>query len=73
MTHTPTITQSLARIRAHIQKVIYHDEREHVLALEDLGEELASIDEWLCPMTGIGQDPESCAALGTRLGDGSHE
>jgi len=36
--------------------------------LEDLGEDLITIDEWLCPLSGVGPAIEACRSAGARVG-----
>jgi hypothetical protein len=43
-------------------------EHRHVLVLEDLGEDLITVDEWLCPLSGVGPAVEACRSAGARVG-----
>jgi hypothetical protein len=55
--------------RVRIPKLLWFDERKHVLVLEDLGEGLISVDEWLCPQSDTAPSVEACRSAGARLGD----
>ncbi|KIM91442.1 hypothetical protein PILCRDRAFT_632 [Piloderma croceum F 1598] len=44
------------------------DEHRHVLVLEDLGEDLITVDEWLCPPSDVGPAVETCKSAGARVG-----
>ncbi|PFH52120.1 hypothetical protein AMATHDRAFT_46485 [Amanita thiersii Skay4041] len=65
---TPSVKQQLERLQVRIPKPIWFDEHEHVLALEDLGEELVTLDDWLCSAGGF-PELDVCETVGSRLGE----
>ncbi|KAF8633269.1 hypothetical protein AX17_004444 [Amanita inopinata Kibby_2008] len=69
LAETPSVKQSLTKLRVRIPEPFWLDEHEHILAMRDLGKELVTVDDWLCPLLGLPPNSQTCTSVGDRLGE----
>jgi hypothetical protein len=63
----PSIVQSQFETRVQIPKLLWFDAERHILVLEDLGDGLSTLDEWLPSIYAADHQTETGARLGTLL------